>query len=275
MFVSEQMRRSGYKMIIIDKDRCIGCRLCSADCLAKAIGFVDEKAEVTKACFECGHCVAICPTDSVRFAGEQYDMADVEPVGEGFGIDPETLLHAIKTRRSIRQFTKEKPSRQMLNMLLEAARFSPTASNAQNVSHIVFTEETPVLNRIAMQELRRYRDDPEGFADVFPPPMTTSRVNFDDDDFLFKGAPVVILTLSPNAVNASIAASNMELQAASLGLGALYVGFFTRLATRNGCLRTYLGLAEEAQVVTCLAIGYPAVQYRRTVPRKPAQINWR
>ncbi len=262
-------------MIVIDRDRCIGCKQCAGDCLAHAIRFTDGKAEVFKRCFECGHCVAVCPADAVRFEGEEYDMSDVEPLGEGFGIDAETMLHAVKSRRSVRHFTKEKPSRQDLESILEAGRFSPTASNMQNVSYMVFAEETAELNRLAMEELRSYRYDSEGFAKVFPPPMTTRRIDFDYDDFLFKGAPAVILTLSPSAVNAVIATANMELQAVSLGLGALYVGFFTRLAAKNERLRSYLGLADTDDVVTCLAVGYPAIQYRRTVPRKKASILWR
>jgi nitroreductase/NAD-dependent dihydropyrimidine dehydrogenase PreA subunit len=262
-------------MIIIDRERCIGCELCASDCLANAIRFSDGKAEVFKKCFACGHCVAICPQEAVRFEGEEYDMADVEALGAGFGITPDTMLHAIKSRRSIRHFKKEKPGHEQLQMILEAGRFSPTASNAENVSYIAFLEETEELNRIAMEELRSYRGDPERFAQVFPPPMTEKRINFDYDDFLFKGAPAVILTLSPHTVNATIASANMELQAVSMGLGMLYVGFFTRLAEKNERLRSYLGLRDTDQVVTCLAVGYPDVSYQRTVPRKRAKILWR
>lgn len=262
-------------MITIDKNRCIGCKLCAGDCLAGAIRFTDGKAEVFKACFECGHCVAICPTGAVRFDGDGYDMADVEPLGAGFGIDGDRMLHAIKSRRSIRQFTAQKPDRQSIETVLEAARFSPTASNAQNVSYIVFADRTEELKRIAIEELRGYRDSEERFAEVFPPPMSMSRVNFDNEDFFFKGAPVVIMTLSPHTVNAAIATANMELQAVSLGMGALYVGFFTRLAAKNRRIRDYLGLKESDEVATCLALGYPATQYRRTVPRRKAGITWR
>ncbi len=262
-------------MVIIDQNRCVGCKLCSSDCLSNAIRIVDGRAEIFKNCFECGHCVAICPADAVRFEGAEYDMSDVEPVGAGFGIDPATMLHAVKSRRSIRHFTEKMPSRRDLEIILEAARFSPTASNAQNVSFMVFTEETGELSRIAMEELRGYRGDPEAFAKVFPPPMSTDRINFDNDDFLFKGAPVIILTLSPHEVNAAIATANMELQAVSLGLGALYVGFFTRLAAGSARLRACLGLHESDRVVTCLALGYPAIRYQRTVPRRKAKITWR
>lgn len=262
-------------MVIIDKERCVGCGLCAKDCLARAISLESGKAEITKNCFHCGHCVAICPQNAVRFEGVRYDMADVEDVAGGFGIDGKAMLHAIKTRRSIRQFAPACPTRAELETVLEAGRFSPTGSNAQNVSYIVFTEKTAELNALAMGEMRKLRESEEAFYAVFPPPMSLSRVNFDDDNFLFKGAPALILTVSPSAVNASLAAAAMELEAAALGLGALYVGFFVRLAEKVPALREYLGLAERDQVVTCLALGYPAVRYLRTVPRKKAHIQWR
>ena len=275
----QQAKRStggrGKRMVRIDREKCFGCGLCAGDCLAHAITLEDGRAAVTADCFHCGHCVAICPAEAVRFEGEAYDMRDVEPAGTGFGIDAETFLHAVRVRRSIRQFRGECPGRAELEAVLEAGRFSPTASNAQNVSYIVFTDGTERLRALAMEELRKLRDDPAAFDRVFPPPMSRSRIHFEDDDFLFKGAPALILTVSPHAVNAAIASCNMEMEAAALGLGALYVGIFTRLAAQSDALRRHLGLGPGETVVTCLALGYPAVTYLRTVPRKKAKIDWR
>ncbi len=260
-------------MVIIDQEKCNGCGLCKSDCIGHVIE-VEEKASILRGCFQCGHCVAICPTGAVSIEGKDYDMADVEEVGAGFGIDEKTMLHAIKTRRSIRHFKKTCPERAEIEKLLEAGRFSPTASNAQNVSYIVITEKTQELAELCIAELRKLEHDEDAFYSVFPPPMSLSRVNFRDDDFFFKGAPAVILTLSPNEVNASIASANMELMAASMGLGMLYVGFFTRLVKKNEAIRGFLGLKEDDRVVTCLALGRPDVVYLRTPPRKKAKAEW-
>ena len=262
-------------MVNIDREKCIGCGLCLKDCLGKAISLDSGRAEVIKGCFMCGHCVAVCPTGAVSFVGEKYGGNDVEPIGPGFGIDGDTMLHAIKARRSIRQYKKRPVEREVLEKILEAGRFSPTASNSQNVRYIVFSAETEKLRALSMAELRSYEHDEAAFAKVFPPPMSRDRMDFSDDDFLFKGAPVVVLTVSPHAVNATIAAANMELQAASMGLGMLYVGFFVRMAALSKNIREYLGLADSEQVVNCLCFGYPDVQYQRTVPRKKLQAQWR
>ena len=262
-------------MVHIDKEKCIGCGLCAGDCLGKAISLESGKAEIIKGCFMCGHCVAICPTEAVSFQGDKYGENDVEPMGAGFGIDSDTMLHAIKARRSIRQYKKQPVEREVLEKILEAGRFSPTASNRQNVRYIVFSAETEKLRELAMAELRSYEHDEEAFAKVFPPPMSRDRMDFSDDNFLFKGAPVVIMTVSPHTVNATIAAANMELQAVSMGLGMLYVGFFVRMAAISKPLREFMGLAEDEQLVNCLCFGWPDVKYQRTVPRIKLDAQWR
>ena len=97
---------------------------------------------------------------------------------------------------------------------------------------------------------------------------------FADDDFLFKGADTIILTICPRDDNAAIASANMELAANGMGLGMLYVGFFVRLINRDPSLREYLGLSEGDHVATALGFGYPDVKYYRTVPRRPAKVHW-
>jgi len=143
------------------------------------------------------------------------------------------------------------------------------------VLYIVFSKETEKLRQLAMAELRSYQHDEESFAKVFPPPFSRDRMDFSDDNFLFKGAPVIILTVSPHTVNATIAAADMELQAVAQGLGMLYVGFFVRMAALSKPIREFLGLAEEDQVVNCLCFGWPDVEYQRTVPRKKLNAIWR
>ena len=100
-------------------------------------------------------------------------------------------------------------------------------------------------------------------------------MEFDNEDFLFKGGDTVILTLSPAPVDAAIASANMELVANSLGIGMVYVGYFVALVAQCPRLRQWIGLQESDRVVTCLSMGYPAVRYLRSVPRKPLQAVWR
>jgi nitroreductase len=65
---------------------------------------------------------------------------------------------------------------------------------------------------------------------------------------------------------------NMELMAEALGLGALYVGLFTKPANMNRKLRKSLGLARKEKFAVCLTVGYTNVKYLRPTPRKKANI---
>lgn len=263
-------------MVIVNETLCIGCGACEADCLARAIRVKAGKAGVISDCFHCGHCVAVCPAEAVRMEGDGYRMEDVIPYDPAVcRISPDVMLNTIRCRRSIRQFKKRQVEREVVDRILEAGRFSPTGSNSQNVSYLIFRDQMEELRALAMEEFRKLEGDEEAFAKIFPPPMSLSRVDFSDDDFLFKGAPAVIVTVSPHSVNASIASANMELMAVSLGVGVVYIGFFVRLAAKNERIREFLGLKPEDTAVTCLSIGYPNVSYYRSTPRKPVQAQWR
>lgn len=90
-------------MVTIEKDLCIGCGKCVKDCVAHNIILKDGKAEPKRDCFLCGHCVAVCPRAAVSIP--EYNMAEVEEYEkESFTMNPDTLLHAVKYRRSIRDY---------------------------------------------------------------------------------------------------------------------------------------------------------------------------
>ena len=54
---------------VVDKEMCVGCGACEAECPVQAIEIVDGKA-VVKAdeCVECGACTATCPVEAIRLS---------------------------------------------------------------------------------------------------------------------------------------------------------------------------------------------------------------
>jgi len=262
-------------MIVIDRNKCTGCGVCAQLCLAKAVAVKNGFAEIRRDCFMCGHCAAACPAGAVRIDGDGYSADEAFPYDPDEKIlSPEQVMRYIRTRRSVRLFRDEPVPDEVLRQLVEAGRFSPTASNAQNVSYIVLKDSLPDFNRLAMREFRSLRGDEQAFAAIFPPPFSLSRVDFDDDDFLFKGARAVIFCLSPSDVNAAIAAAHMELLAVSLGYGAVYSGFAVRQLAGTPSLRARLGLREAERAAVCLCLGRPAVRFYRTVSRKKPAAKW-
>lgn len=245
--------------ISVNEAKCIGCGLCEKDCPASYIYVEGGKAHVkTGGCLECGHCYAICPEGAVTMTG--YDCRDeaVVPMTE---VTADNLLDAMRSRRTIRQFTDQPVEPDKLRKILEAGRYSPTGSNAQNVAYTILGSRQAEAEAICVDIFRKRTALPSRLKSF------AERIKI-TDDFFFKGAPLVILVTSGRGVNAGLASAYMEIMAESMGLGVLYSGFFVACTRLSRRLRKLIRLPRGHKVVTCMVIGYPAVKYQRIVPRK-------
>lgn len=93
------------------------------------------------------------------------------------------------------------------------------------------------------------------------------------EDRLFFKAPVMILIKSSSVINAGLAASKMELMVDALGLGTYFSGFLEKAVSVNPKLKAFLQIGEDEELVAAMLIGYPRVQYKRTVPRKQVKVT--
>lgn len=248
--------------IVINEEKCVGCAQCVQDCPSSYLYIENGKAHTnTAGCLECGHCYAVCPQGAVSMTN--YDCPDEQavPMTE---IPADTLLAAMRSRRSVRQFTDQSVEQEKLQKILEAGRYSPTGGNRQNVSYTILGSRQKEAEAICVDLFRKGTRLPSRFASV------AERFKI-SDDFFFKGAPLVILVTSGSNVNAGLASSYMEIMAESLGLGVLYSGFFVACTRFSRKLRKLISIPRGQKVVTCMVIGYPAVKYHRIVPRKPLQ----
>ena len=247
------------KPVIINEEKCIGCSLCVNDCPGACLYLENGKAHTRDiGCIECGHCYAICPQGAVRMSN--YDCVD-EPVVPMTELDSRTLLAAMRSRRTIRQYTEQPVEKEKIRQILEAGRYSPTGGNSQSVSFTILgsrQEEAEALCVNLFRKGQKIGSLMAAFLKRFEIP----------DTFFFKGAPLVIVVSSRSSVDAGLASSYMEIMAESLGLGVLYSGFFISCTRLSRKLRDLLRIPKGQKAVTCMIIGYPAVKYQRIVPRK-------
>lgn len=256
-------------LIEIDGRRCIGCGRCVDDCVGANLRIEDGMAQVKGRCILCGHCVAVCPTEAVSIPS--YDMGEVEPAAPLGAIDVSTMLRVIKSRRSVRDYRAQAVEREKLDMILQAGRYTATAKNAQACRFVVVQGGLAELKNLVWDGIDGLLDLPAAekprWAKVYKP-FSRNRLAEPPVDFLFRNAPAVVFVAAERADDAGLAAQNMELVAASLGLGMLYDGYLCRAADELPAVKAFLEAGEKPLQV-CMLLGYPALSYPRTAPRLP------
>ncbi len=161
---------------------------------------------------------------------------------------PQATMALLKSRRSIRRYRPDPVPDEMIEQLLEAGRWAPSASNRQPWAFIVIQDA----------EMRRQVAAHAAYYFV--------RWAHAED------APLII-ALCGNASNRiyrqflhediGLAGSQIMLQAHALGLGTCWLGGIDRAA-----LAAILRLPEGWEVVGLLTVGFPAEQ-PEPPPRKP------
>ncbi|GAA0099196.1 MULTISPECIES: nitroreductase family protein [Clostridium] len=271
--------------MIVNTDKCIGCTLCTQDCIVSDIEMVNGKAHIkNEACIGCGHCIAICPAGAVSCDDEkEYSMDEVmEYNKEDFDIAPERLMNFMKFRRSVRLFKKDEVEEEKIQKILEAGKYSQTGSNMQAVSYVVVKDKMQELRKMVLETLNSVADvvmNKEGvpqayivYAKMWKKMYTDFLENPDGEDRLFFKAPLMIVVKADRVINGALAASKMELMIDALGLGTFFSGFLERALADNPKIGELLQIKEGEQFVACMLVGYPRVKYKRTVPRKEINV---
>jgi len=165
------------------------------------------------------------------------------------------VIDNIRSRRSIRKYLQTPVPDAVINELLQAAVYAPSAMDAQGWRFIV------VKNPAKIKELSDH------VKRLFPPEMLSSpgriaRVKSAEDTFFYK-APLLILVTANKAANpwvvvdVGILAQTMFLAAKSLGLGSCFIGLALPLNNDKALLKQ-LGVPEGHEIVAPLIFGYPA-----------------
>lgn len=263
-------------MIIIDKELCVGCGACTRDCPGNAITLEEQTAKIVRDCIQCGHCVAICPVHAVSIP--EYDMEEVEEYNrDTFTVSPENLLHAIKFRRSIRSFSQESLSRDTLTDILNAGRYTATAKNMQDCRFVLVQEHLEELKELVWQELpeilRKLEEENSPYYRPFRYFYRLYQHDSSVNQFFFNCTAFLVIA-SHNPLDGGLAAANIENMAVAKGAGALYSGYLQNLIRVSPALQKWLSV-EDKPVSCCMLLGYPDVTYKRTAPRKKADILWK
>lgn len=157
-------------------------------------------------------------------------------------VNPKELLDFLKERRSIRMFKNTPIPDEEIEMILEAGRVSPSASNKQPWEFIVIKNKE-IINKLASIAIY--------------------------GRFISK-APVVIAIVGKIDENprwyvqdTSLVSMNMMLMAWALGIGTCWIGSIDREKAKE-----ILGVAGYDFLLTVLPMGYISGKIPKPTPRK-------
>jgi nitroreductase len=99
------------------------------------------------------------------------------------------------------------------------------------------------------------------------------------EDLAFYDAPVLILVHSREQIptpkeDSVLVAYNVVLMAQALGLGTCIVTLAQNAINSSARCKAMLGLSPQDRVHAVVVMGYPAVRYRRAVPRQAKAATW-
>jgi len=178
-----------------------------------------------------------------------------------------SLLNLMRARRSVRRFKSDAVPMEYLDMILEAARWAPSAGNHQPWRFIVVTDvNTSEKIGEIYQDMRA--DDVRGASpnnDYYKSVSERIRINFFKN--IFATAPVLIVVCADAeqsfrsrtwAMDCAIATQNMLLMAHALGLGSVIIDF-QRPEHENQLkeVKDLLGIPNGTRFMFILPVGYP------------------
>lgn len=149
----------------------------------------------------------------------------------------EDILHIITSRRSVRNYKKEKIKDEEVQKILEAGRWAPSASNNQPWRFIVINDDNQIKKIGEVTKI-----------------LTIN--NF------VANSPLIIIIYTERRhrwvdLDCGMCAQNMMLEAHSLGIGSCFIGAF-----RENKIKEIVNLPQDYYIVGLITFGYPEGEAR-------------
>jgi nitroreductase len=242
--------------------------------------------------------VAICPQGAISHS--HFPKGAVNPVRSEYVPTYDQVLELVRSRRSKRLFKERPVERDVIEKVLEAARFAPSGHNEQSTEFVVIQDEKTLheigtltakgLARMAMpfrysigRMIFRFVYGRRGVAyltELTPEFEGLASLYNSGTDLILHEPPVLLLFCADSvggtfaATNANIALHNAALAAETLGLGCFYAGFVATVSERDDSIARLVSLPETHKIYGALAMGYPRLKFKKWPERNPAKITW-
>ncbi len=292
--------------IQVNKATCKGCNTCGEVCprhiLEVEVTGKNKYAvicrERSQLCLHCGQCAAVCPTNSIKVSGlKPEEFSAVQPLA----INDEQLLVMMKQRRSVRRYNNKPVPRKILDRIVEAVLLAPTGTGSRTTGVIIIdeSEKLRALSELVYQQYERLAKvlknsvgrlivrrnaGKKGLSNLqsFVMPGMRWYIKWYRDgmsDEIRRDCLALMLFHSPinepmGEENCVIATTYAEFMAQVLGVGACRNDLVPPICNRSQQIRELIGLPEDREVYSGLTLGYSKYKYKRTVPRRVAEVRY-
>ena len=303
----------------VDTSKCDKCELCMQNCPFRCWTKDEEGYPILKekyACFSCYNCKVACPNDAVIIV-DSYHVDDgfwktePHPLPAKMPLEPKDadgnptewneIEKIVINRRSVRNFKDKPVPEPLIQRVLEAGRFAPSAGNCQPWKFIVITDKAlieeidKVTSSILAMMYNAYIDDnavknlvpmvegpPRSVAGVDPRVVLGGMGSITENEEAVPSlhAPAVILLIADERsigspqMNIGICGQNMNLVANSLGIKGCWNGFIAAGINFNPTFRKKFGIKSPWTCITSMCLGYPKFKQEGIVPREFRPVSW-
>ncbi len=168
-------------------------------------------------------------------------------------------IECIKTRRSVRRYTEEPISKEMIEEIIDVARMAPTWKNTQTIRYII-VQDKDIINKIASDCLLDFEYNAKTVSqcnNLVIVSQINGRCGYERD-----GSYSTSKGSGWEMFDAGIAAQTFCLAAHEKGIGSCIMGVFD-----DNKIAETIGLPEGQTVAAIITIGVPKFNPEPT-PRK-------
>lgn len=269
--------------ILVDRDLCTKCGICSQVCPMRIIEPGDETRVPhipgisAPSCISCGHCEALCPSGALTLSdGSDEPRQSTLPEG---AISPADLGLFLKGRRSIRVFRKDPIPRETVESILDVCRYAASGGNGQQVEWLIIHDPADVrkVAELTIDWMRTLAGSSHPMAGYIPTLVAGWDAGYDP---ICRNAPHLVIPHIPGgnpiaSVDAIIALTYFDVTAPAFGVGTCWAGFVAMAMRDYPPLREFLGLPDGRSGAYAMMFGYPRYKPVRIPLRKPLRVTWR
>lgn len=190
------------------------------------------------------------------------------------GVEKNTVIENIKTRRSIREYTDKEVSDEDIKKIIDAGVHAPSGFDSQPWFFVVVKNREMMMRMSDHCKPRLLTQLAEATNDA----AVKFKKELAKEDFsIFYDAPALVIVLGNNAgfttdYDCSLCAENMMLAAHSMGIGSCWIGTGCFIQD-NPELLEELGITPDFRVIAPIVLGYAVKEPGEDVKKEP-EVVW-